>query len=140
MSGATVPGFERGQRLPTTALPRADAAAIRAYQDASGDDNPLHHDLATAQRAGFADVLVPGLMIQGQMAASLADWAGTARIERFTARFVLPVPAGHALQLEGRVVALRADGAAIVRLKALLGTDVAVLGEAVLVPADLVGG
>lgn len=120
----------QGQQLPTTDLPLADHAAVRAYAAASGDDNPLHQDIETAQQAGFSDVLVPGLMVQGQMAEVLAQWLPEARIEAFEARFVLPVTAGSPLRLEGRVAALRADGVAILRLKAMLGAQVAVLGAA----------
>jgi acyl dehydratase len=124
--------LSQGQRMPTTDLPLADHAAITAYAAASGDDNPLHQDIETAQQAGFPDVLVPGLMVQGQMAEVLAQWLPDARIDAFEARFVLPVTAGSPLRLEGRVAALRADGVAILRLKAMLGAQVAVLGEAVI--------
>lgn len=122
----------QGQRLPTTALPMADHAAIRAYAVASGDDNPLHQDIKIARQAGFSDVLVPGLMIQGQMAEVLVKWLPDAQIDALEARFVLPVTAGTPLRLEGRVAALRADGVAILRLKAMLGAQVAVLGEAMI--------
>ena len=122
----------RGQRLPSLDMPRTDRAAIAAYVRASGDDNPLHSDIDTAQRAGFSDVLVPGMMVQGQMAEILANWAPTGRIQSFDARFVLPIPIDSDLRFEGRVAALRADGSAILRLKAMLGAQVAVLGEAVM--------
>ena len=127
--------LKRGQRLPGVDLPQAGHAAIMAYLHASGDDNPLHHEPATARQAGFADVLVPGMMVQGQMAEILASWLPGARIAGVEARFVQPVTAGSRLYMEGRVVALRPDGTAIVRLTAKLGAQVAVLGEAVIEPA-----
>ena len=128
----------RGLRLPDLDMPCPDHAAIGAYLRASGDTNPLHHDARTARQAGFADVLVPGMMIQGQMAEILARWAQGGRIVSFGARFVLPVPVGSTLRFEGRVATLRADGAVILRLKVMLGAQVAVLGEAVVhdIPTD----
>lgn len=127
-------GLQRGQRFGATPLPGCGRAAIMAYLRASGDDNPVHHDLATARQAGFDDVLVPGLMIQGQMAGILARWLPGARIETLDAQFVLPVTAGSLLSMAGRVAALRADGAAILRLMAMKGAQVAVLGEATVSP------
>lgn len=120
-----------GHRLSGCALPLADMPAIRAYLAASGDDNPLHHDPEVARRAGFAQVLVPGMMIAGQVATLLAKILAGRRIEGLETRFVVPVVAGSALHLEGRVVAVRADGAAILRLTVRLDGQVAVLGEAV---------
>lgn len=47
-----------GKKLPTIRY-QVDASKIRELADALGDDNPLFHDLAAAQAAGFSNIIAP---------------------------------------------------------------------------------
>lgn len=124
-----------GTRLPGVDLPLADHAAIAAYLTASGDDNPLHHDPDLARAAGYADILVPGMLVMGQMAEVLAAWPGCAAIDWILCRFVDPVVVGTPLRCEGRVVAADPSGGVVVRLTAGVGRRYSVVGEALIRPA-----
>lgn len=121
-----------GTRLPGVDLKVADHAGIAAYLAASGDDNPLHHDPAQARAAGFPDILVPGMMVMGQMAEVLAAWPVCASIDWILCRFVDPVVVGTLLRCEGRIVAADPSGGFIVRLTAGVGRRYSVVGEAVI--------
>lgn len=124
-----------GLRLPGMDLPLADHAAVAAYLAASGDDNPLHRDPALARAAGYDDILVPGMLVMGQMAEVLAAWPACGRVDWLLCRFVDPVVVGTALRCEGRVVAADPSGGFMVRLTAGVGRRYAVVGEALIHPA-----
>ena len=49
------------------------------YAGASGDFNPIHHDEAFAQAAGFANVFGHGLLTAGILGGFVADWLGRTR-------------------------------------------------------------
>ncbi len=123
-----------GTRLPAVDLPVAGHALVASYLAASGDDNPLHREPALARAAGFDDILVPGMLVMGQMAEVLCAFPGCAAIVSFHCRFVEPVVVGAALRCEGRVVAATADGGLIVRLTAGVGRRYCAIGEAVIRP------
>ena len=119
-------------RLPGCDLPPADQIAVAAYLQASLDPNPLHRDAGLARQAGFSDILVPGMLVLGQMAAVLADWPHCAQITALMGRFVEPVTLGTPLRLEGRVVAMTPEGRLVLRLTAGQGRRYHVIGEAVI--------
>lgn len=123
-----------GDGMPPRDLCFDQRDTISAYLRAAGDDNPLHSDSATARRAGFADVIVPGMLIMGQIASAVAAWSGPRVLCDLTARFVEPVVFGATVTVAGRVVALRADGAAIMRITAGPPRRPHVLAEAVIAP------
>lgn len=119
-------------RLPSCDLPIADQAAVAAYLHASHDANPLHIDADLARRAGFSDVLIPGMLILGQMAAVLANWHACGQITALLGRFVEPVTLGTQLQFKGRVVAMTPEGRLVLRLTAGQGRRYHVVAEAVI--------
>ena len=121
-----------GTRLPGSDLPLADHALIAAYLAASGDDNPLHRDPVLARGAGYADILVPGMLVMGQISEVLTAWPGCASIDWILCRFVDPVVVGTRLRCEGRVVAADPSGGVVVRLTAGVGRRYAVVAEAVI--------
>lgn len=121
-----------GTRLPGVDLQIADHAVIAAYLAASGDDNPLHRDPARARAAGFSDILVPGMLVMGQMAEVLGAWPGCASIDWILCRFVDPVVVGTPLRCEGRIVAADPSGGVVVRLTAGVERRYSVVGEAVI--------
>ena len=49
---------------------------VKAYADASGDQNPLHQDDAFAQSVGFPGIIAHGMFSMAHVVKSLKDWAG----------------------------------------------------------------
>ncbi len=60
---------------------------IVRYQGASGDFNPIHHDIEFAKSAGFEDVFVVGMLIAGYLATFASDLVGVEFINKFKIRF-----------------------------------------------------
>jgi len=60
---------------------------IVRYQGASGDFNPIHHDIEFAKSAGFEDVFVVGMLIAGYLATFASDLVGVESITNFKIRF-----------------------------------------------------
>ena len=107
-----------------------DAASIRAYAQAAGDDNPLHRDARVAGQAGFGDILVPGMLIMAHVARAMAEVPGLAATCALNARFLRPVLPGQALVLTGQRVALGPGGRPIYRLKVMGPEGLALMAEA----------
>jgi acyl dehydratase len=49
---------------------------VKAYADASGDQNPLHQDDAFAQSVGFPGIIAHGMFSMAHLTKALTDWAG----------------------------------------------------------------
>ena len=80
---------------------------VKAYADASGDQNPLHQDDEVARAAGFPGIVAHGMFTMGHLASSLVTWAGeTAAIERLRVQFRAPVFLGETIVAGGTVKAL----------------------------------
>lgn len=60
---------------------------IVRYQGASGDFNPIHHDIEFAKSAGFDDVFVVGMLIAGYLGTFASDLVGVESIKSFKIRF-----------------------------------------------------
>jgi acyl dehydratase len=90
--------------------------AVKAYADASGDENPLHQDEAFAHAAGFPGIIAHGMFTMGHLAASLSKWAGgPERIRHLTAQFRAPVFMGEEIVAGGRVTAVDVErGVAVI--------------------------
>lgn len=73
------------------------------YAGASGDFNPIHHDEAFAQAAGFASVFGHGLLTAGILGGYVADWLDRDCLRHFAVRYVAQVWPGDVLLLGGRV-------------------------------------
>ena len=50
---------------------------VKAYADASGDQNPLHQDDEVARAAGFPGVIAHGMYTMGTLASAIVGWAGS---------------------------------------------------------------
>ncbi|MGH2663235.1 MAG: MaoC/PaaZ C-terminal domain-containing protein [Actinomycetota bacterium] len=50
---------------------------VKAYADASGDQNPLHQDDEYARSVGFPGIIAHGMFSMAHVASALKDWAGT---------------------------------------------------------------
>jgi acyl dehydratase len=104
---------------------------VLRFAGASGDFNPLHHDVQAARRAGFPAPVVMGQMTAGMLAAWLADWCGVEHLQDLTVRFVAPVLVGDTVTLEGNVVGpIDPSGRAELEIKASTAGRVAVVGQA----------
>jgi len=123
-----------GAQLPTATyeLSRED---LVAYADASGDQNPIHQDEATARSVGLPDVIAHGMLTMGLAGTVVADWAGDptrvlSYATRFTAPVVVPADGGAVVEVAGAVTALdEAAGTAEVTLT-VTSAGAAVLGRA----------
>jgi len=60
---------------------------IVAYQYASGEDGPTHHDDGSARALGYPCIYSMGMLHGGAMATYAVNWLGAANIRRFKCRF-----------------------------------------------------
>jgi len=49
---------------------------VKAYADASGDQNPLHQDDAFARSVGFPGIIAHGMFTMAHVAKAVTDWIG----------------------------------------------------------------
>ena len=95
-----------GEELP--ALRRVvTREGVRAYADASGDQNPLHQDEEAARAAGFPAIVAHGMMTLGHLTSCIVAWAGEASaLARVRVQFRAPVFVGETIVAGGTVKAL----------------------------------
>ena len=80
---------------------------VKAYADASGDQNPLHQRDEVARAAGFDGIIAHGMFTMGHMAACVVVWAGRPdAVTTIAAQFRAPVSMGQELVAGGRVRSL----------------------------------
>lgn len=69
-----------------------DRAMLKAYADASGDQNPIHQNEEFAVSVGLPNVISHGMLTMALVGKYVSDWAGgAAAIKEFSARFIKPV-------------------------------------------------
>lgn len=105
------------------------ATDIVRFAGAGGDFNPLHHDPAAAQAAGFPGVIAMGQYTAGLLAALLSDWVGIENLREFEVRFMSPVFAGDVIEVTAEVTAVERDFAQL-SLAARAGDRVVVTATA----------
>jgi meromycolic acid (3R)-3-hydroxyacyl-[acyl-carrier protein] dehydratase HadB len=49
---------------------------VKAYADASGDQNPLHQDDNFARSVGFPGIIAHGMFTMAHLTTALTDWLG----------------------------------------------------------------
>lgn len=91
---------------PRTFGPLTQTDLVR-FAGAGGDFNPLHHDPAFAQAAGFADPIAMGQFTAGLLAGWLTDWCGVEHLQDYEVRFTGPFALGDTVELRGEVTAVR---------------------------------
>jgi acyl dehydratase len=110
-----------------------DRALLKAYADASGDQNPIHQDEEFAVSVGLPNVIAHGMLTMALVGKYVSDFAGgPANVLEFSARFTKPVivPAGEKVDLTvSATVAEVADGKVALTLSAT-SAGVKVLGMA----------
>jgi acyl dehydratase len=86
---------------------------VKAYADASGDQNPLHQDEAAAIAAGFPTIVAHGMFTMGLLASTVLAWAGIdADLLEMRAPFRAPVFVGETIVAGGTVTAVDDAGTA----------------------------
>jgi len=108
-------------KLPIWTVGPIDAAWVRRYTEASGDDNPLHRDPETASAAGFSGIVVPGLLLLGLCEPAIRAWQPAARVNRLVGRFLQPLAAPVQVSVTGRIV-LVTSGTQEVVVRLFVGT------------------
>ena len=108
-----------------------DRALLKAYADASGDQNPIHQNEEFALSVGLPNVIAHGMLTMALVGKYVSDFAGgSANVLEYSARFIKPVivPAGEKVDLTvTATVAEAADGKISLTLSAT-SAGVKVLG------------
>lgn len=92
-----------GEELPQVSrvVTRED---VKAYADASGDQNPLHQYDEVARASGFPGIIAHGMFTMGHLAACVSAWAGDpSAVRSLSAHFRAPVFLGEEIVAGGRV-------------------------------------
>ena len=110
-----------------------DRALLKAYADASGDQNPIHQNEEFALSVGLPNVIAHGMLTMALVGKYVSDFAGgSANVLEYSARFIKPVivPNGEKVDLTvSATVAEVADGKVSLTLSAT-SAGVKVLGMA----------
>ena len=110
-----------------------DRALLKAYADASGDQNPIHQNEEFAVSVGLPNVIAHGMLTMALVGKYVSDFAGgSANVLEYSARFIKPVivPAGEKVDLTvSATVAEVLDGKISLSLSAT-SAGVKVLGMA----------
>lgn len=122
--------FFVGQKIEEKifSINRAD---LRAYADASGDQNPIHQSEEFAKSVGLENVIAHGMFTMGLVGQYLSSVAGSSsKVREFSARFTKPVvvPADTEVELlVSATVTEMGDGFAKLEVSAICN-DIRVLG------------
>jgi acyl dehydratase len=104
--------IEVGMALPEKVF-YIDRALLKAYADASGDQNPIHQNEEFALSVGLPNVISHGMLTMALAGKYVTEWAGgSANVREFSARFIKPVivPAGEMVDLTVVATVTEVDG------------------------------
>ncbi len=110
-----------------------DRALLKAYADASGDQNPIHQNEEFAISVGLPNVISHGMLTMALAGKYVTDWAGgSANVREFSARFIKPVivPAGEKVDLTVVATVTEVDGKTVKLDITATSAGVKVLGMA----------
>ena len=80
---------------------------VKAYADASGDQNPLHQDDAFARSVGFPGIIAHGMFSMAHVAKAITDWLGDpAALKSLKVQFRAVVFMDETLVAKGSIVSL----------------------------------
>ena len=120
-----------------TALPEKivylDRALLKAYADASGDQNPIHQNEEFALSVGLPNVIAHGMLTMALVGKYVTDWSGgSASVKEFGARFIKPVivPVGDKVDLTINATVIEVNGEEIKLDLIATSAGVKVLGMA----------
>jgi acyl dehydratase len=78
--------------------------AVKAYADASGDQNPLHQDDNFARSVGFPGIIAHGMFTMAHLTKALTDWVGDpAALKRMKVQFRAVVFMDEVIVAKGRI-------------------------------------
>ena len=120
-----------GESLPARTIGPITQTDIVRFAGAGGDFNPLHHDPAYAQRAGFPTPIAMGQMHAAMAAGYVSDTFGIEYVQRIAVRFRSPLAIGDTLSISGTVDRIEDDGTAHVELMATTEQGTVLSGTAV---------
>ena len=124
--------IEIGTVLPEKIL-YLDRAMLKAYADASGDQNPIHQNEEFALSVGLPNVIAHGMLTMALVGKYVTDWSGgPATVIEFGARFIKPVvvPAGEKVDLTINATVIEVNGEEIKLDLVATSAGVKVLGMA----------
>ena len=124
--------IEVGMALPEKVF-YIDRTLLKAYADASGDQNPIHQNEEFALSVGLPNVISHGMLTMALAGKYVTEWAGgSANVREFSARFIKPVivPAGEKVDLTVVATVTEVDGNTVKLDIAATSTGVKVLGMA----------
>ncbi len=124
--------IEVGTILPTKVF-YLDRGLLKAYADASGDQNPIHQSEEFALSVGLPNVIAHGMLTMALVGKFITDWAGgSANVKEFSARFIKPVivPAGEKVDLTVTATVIEINGGEIKLDCVATSAGVKVLGMA----------
>ena len=110
-----------------------DRAMLKAYADASGDQNPIHQNEEFALSVGLPNVIAHGMLTMALVGKFVTDWAGgSAAVKEYSARFIKPVivPADQKVDLTVTATVSEIDGDHISITLSATSAGVKVLGMA----------
>ena len=110
-----------------------DRALLKAYADASGDQNPIHQNEEFALSVGLPNVISHGMLTMALAGKYVTEWAGgSASVREFSARFIKPVivPAGEKVDLTVVATVTEVDGKTVKLDITATSAGVKVLGMA----------
>jgi acyl dehydratase len=83
--------IEVGTALPEHVF-KVNRALLKAYADASGDQNPIHQNEEFALSVGLPNVIAHGMLTMALVGKYVTDWAGgSSKVIHYGARFIKPV-------------------------------------------------
>ncbi len=84
---------------------------IKAYADASGDQNPIHQDDEVARAVGLPGVIAHGMLSFGLLSRALTDWLeDPGRLRRLGVRFSTMVRPGDVVTCKGTLASIDDSG------------------------------
>jgi acyl dehydratase len=99
-----------GDRMPALSkvVRRED---VKAYADASGDQNPLHQDDEFARSVGFPGIIAHGMFTMAHLVKAVTNWLGDpGALVSIDVQFRAVVYMDETITAQGEVVGLVQDG------------------------------
>ncbi len=110
-----------------------DRTMLKAYADASGDQNPIHQNEEFALSVGLPNVIAHGMLTMALVGKYVTDWAGgSAAVKEYSGRFIKPVivPADQKVDLTVSATVSEINGDQISITLSATSAGVKVLGMA----------
>ena len=115
-----------------------DRAMLKAYADASGDQNPIHQNEEFAKAVGLPNVIAHGMLTMALVGKYVTDFAGgSEQVKEFSGRFmkpvVVPVDQKVDLTVSGNIVAVDGNQITLELSATSAGVKVFAMSQAVII-------